>query len=137
MSEIPEIVPDAVASDPSWPDIERAAKAFAAALCETTEYEALEHAYLRLRDDEGAHEALRIFEDHKRSIQPLLMLGAVTDEQRAELERLRQAWVTRPTVKEYLESETAMSTVCREAGEILSGRIGLSFASACAPGCCG
>lgn len=137
MSEITEIVPDLLASDPSWPDVERVAKAFAAVLCETPEYQALEYAYLRLRDDEDAEGALRVFKERQRSIQPLLMLGAASDEQRAELERLREAWVTRPTVKEYLEAEIAMSTVCGEVGEILSGRIGLSFASACSPGCCG
>lgn len=137
MSETREIVQDAEASDPSWPDVERAAKAFAAALCETSEYKGLERAYLRLWDDEDAQDALRVFEEQQRTIQPLLMLGAATDEQRAELERSRREWVTRPTVKEYLGTEIAMSTLCREVGETMSARIGLSFASACAPGCCG
>jgi cell fate (sporulation/competence/biofilm development) regulator YlbF (YheA/YmcA/DUF963 family) len=136
MTEPFEVAID-VDSERSWPDIKRTAKDFAAAFCETPQYEAFERAYVSVRDDDRAQEALAAFEEQQRAVQPLVMLGVATDEQRAELECRRATWMSQPAVQTYLEAETAMSALCAEVAELLSERIGLSFAAACRSGCCG
>ena len=77
------------------------------------------------------------FEEQQRSLQPLLMLGAASDEQRAELDRLREAWMAEPSAAEYLEAQTSLSTLARAVDRVLSDRIGLGFAATCRPSCCG
>lgn len=133
-----QMAPEAVVEERPWRSaVERAARDFAAALSETPEFEAFEKAYLRFRDDERAQEALWAYQVAQRSLQPLLMLGAASEEQRAELERLRQAWMAEPSVTGYLEAQTSLSTLCRAIEERLSEHIGLGFAAACNPSCCG
>lgn len=133
-----ETASEVLADESVWrSDVERAARDFAAALSQTPEFKAFEHAYLRFRDDERAQQALWAYQVEQRSLQPLLMLGAASDEQRAELERLRQAWTAEPSVTEYLEAQTSLSGLCREVDERLSEYIGMSFAAVCTPRCCG
>ena len=138
MTQSTEIGSDAIVEEPIWrPAVEQAARSFVAALAETPECRAFERAYLRFRDDERAQEALWAFEEQQRSLQPLLMLGAASDEQRAELDRLREAWMAEPSVAEYLEAQTSLSTLARAIDRVLSDRIGLDFAATCRPSCCG
>jgi cell fate (sporulation/competence/biofilm development) regulator YlbF (YheA/YmcA/DUF963 family) len=133
-----ETAPEAVVEERPWrSDVERAARELAAALAETPEFGAFERTYLRFRDDEGAQEALWAYQVAQRSLQPLLMLGAAGEEQRAELERLRRAWAERPSVSEYLEAQSSLSTLCHAIEERLSEHVGLGFAAACNPSCCG
>jgi cell fate (sporulation/competence/biofilm development) regulator YlbF (YheA/YmcA/DUF963 family) len=138
MTQSTEIGPDTVFEEPTWRiGVENAAKDFAAALAETSESKAFERAYVRFRDDERAQEAMWSFQEQQRLLQPLLMLGAASDEQRAELERLREAWMAEPSVAEYVEVQTALATLARAIDHMLSERIGLGFAAACRPSCCG
>ena len=118
-------------------DVERAAKDFVVALSKTPEFEAFEHAYLRFRDDERAQEALRAFQARQQELQAMLMLGAATAEQRAELERLREAWMAEPSVIEYVEAQMSLAMLSRAIDERLSEKMGLGFAAACQPTCCG
>lgn len=138
MTQSTEIGSDALVEEPTWRlAVEQAARSFAAALTETPQYKAFERAYLRFRDDERAQEAMRAFEEQQRSLQPLLMLGAASDEQRAELDRLREAWMAEPSVAEYLEAQTSLSTLARAIDRVLSDRTGIGFAATCRPSCCG
>lgn len=138
MTQSRQIASEAVVEGPVWRSaVERAAGELAAALAETPESGAFEQAYLRFRDDERAQEALWAYQVAQRSLQPLLMLGAASDEQHAELERLREAWMAEPSVTGYLEAQASLSALCRTIDERLSERIGLDFAAACNPRCCG
>lgn len=118
-------------------DVERAARDLAAALAQTPEFEAFERAYVRFRDDARAQEALSTFQQKQRSLQAVLMLGAASAEERAELERLREAWVSEPTVMGYLDAQTTLASLSRAVDQQLSEKIGLRFAASCRPSCCG
>lgn len=138
MTRSTETGTDPLLEEPTWRiAVEDAARDFAEALSETPEVMAFERAYVRFRDDERAQEAMSSVQEQQRLLQPLLMLGAASDEQRAELERLREAWITQPSVVDYVQAQTSLSTLARALDQVLSDRIGLGFAAACRPSCCG
>lgn len=118
-------------------DVERAARELAVALLETPEFEAFDRAYTRFREDERAQRAMRAYQDEYQTLQPMLMLGAASQEQREELERLRLTWVAEASMTEYLAAQTSLAALSRSIDELLSERIGLGFAAACRPSCCG
>jgi len=118
-------------------DTTRAAKELAAAITQTAEFTAFERAFLRLREDEGAQRALVAFEMKQQELQAVLMLGAASEEERAELERLRQAWMDEASVTEYLSAQASLAALSQAVDRHLSDRIGLGFAAACRPSCCG
>ena len=138
MTQSHQIASDVADAEPvRRAEVERAVSDFAAALSETPESHAFEHAYVRFRDDQRAQEELRAYEARQRSLHPLLMLNAAGDEERAELERLREAWMTEDSVVRYVEAQAALSALCRATDQVLSEKLGLSFARACRPSCCG
>lgn len=117
-------------------DASVAARAFAHALGETPEYRAYEETADCLRNDEVAQQVMADFMAKQRSLQMLLRLNAVPAGEQAELERLRQAFLSQPAVAAHLKAQDDMTALCRAAADLLSQRIGLSFAAACGPGCC-
>lgn len=135
MTRNAEIGSEALVEEPVA--VDQAAREFAAALAGTPQAKAFTRAYERFRDDERAQEAMWAFQEQQRLLQPLFMLGAASDEQRAELERLREVWMANPAVTEYLEAQASLSTLSRALDQVLSDRIGLGFAAACRPSCCG
>ncbi|MCL4465509.1 MAG: YlbF family regulator [Chloroflexi bacterium] len=117
-------------------DVLAAARAFAQALGEAPEYRAYEESADRLRNDRVAQQAMAEFTAKERSLQMLLILNAVPAEERAELSRLREAFFSQPAVVGALKAQDDLTALCRAAADLLSQRIGLSFAAACGPGCC-
>ena len=117
--------------------VESAARRFAAALAETPAFGAFEEASVRFGADEGAQEAYGAYQAEQRTLQPLLMLGAATEEQRTELERLNEAFLAEPSAAELLEAQASLVALCRAVDGLLSERVGLRFAATCSPGCCG
>jgi len=113
-----------------------AARAFAQALAESDEFQAFERATDGLRQDETAQRAIQAYQTKQQSLQVSLMLGAVNAEDQAELERLRQAFLSHPTVAAYLQAQENLTAICQAAADLLSQHIGLSFTAACGPGCC-
>jgi cell fate (sporulation/competence/biofilm development) regulator YlbF (YheA/YmcA/DUF963 family) len=133
-----EIVPVAAVEEPAWrSDVERAARGLAAALAETPEFERFERVYVRFRDDERAQAALRAYQEKQGSLQMLFMLNAAGPDQRAELDRLREAWMAEASVKEYLAAQASLAALSQAIDEVLSEYVGLGFAAACRPSCCG
>jgi cell fate (sporulation/competence/biofilm development) regulator YlbF (YheA/YmcA/DUF963 family) len=118
-------------------DTTRAAKELAAAITQTAEFTAFERAFLRLREDGRAQQALVAFETKQQELQAVLMLGAASEEEHAELERLRQAWMDEASVTEYLNAQASLAALSQAVDRHLSDRIGLGFAAACRPSCCG
>ncbi len=114
-----------------------AAHAFAEALAESDVFQVWEQAAWALRQDQAARALAERLQTIQRELQPLLMLGAVTAEQRLELERLRSDYLTLPTVLAYTQAETDLRALCQAANEVLSKQVGLDFATNCASGCCG
>lgn len=117
-------------------EVHTAAYAFAQALAESAEFQAFEQAAERLGQDEIAQNAIQAFQDKQQSLQMLLQLNAVSPEDRAELERLRKAFLDQPTVLGYVEAQEKLATLCQAAANLLSERIGLSFTACCGSGCC-
>jgi cell fate (sporulation/competence/biofilm development) regulator YlbF (YheA/YmcA/DUF963 family) len=138
MTQSREPVSDVLAMEsPGRDQVDRAARDFAAAMSETPEFRAFEQAYVRFRDDRRAQEELRAFEEKQRSLQALLMLNAVGNDELAELERLRDAWRSEDSVVGYVEAQAALSALCRATDHALSEKLGLGFARVCRPSCCG
>ncbi len=117
-------------------EVRAAARAFAQTLAESAEFQAFEQATDRLRQDETAQRAIEAYQTKQQSLQAMLMLNATSAQDRAELERLRQAFLSHPTVAAYLQAQENLTTVCQAAADVLSQRIGVSFTAACGPGCC-
>jgi len=117
-------------------EVRVAARAFAQALAESAEFQAYEQASDRLRQDKTAQRAIGAYQTKQQSLQAMLMLNAVSAQDQVELERLRQAFLSHPTVAAYLQAQENLTAVCQAAADVLSQRIGLSFTAACGPGWC-
>lgn len=116
--------------------VRTAARDFAAVLVETPQFKAFEQASKALRNDKNAQRAMEAYQTKQMSLQALLMLNAVSAEEQAELESLRQTFINEPTVSAYFQAQSDLTVVCQAAADLLSKHLGLSFAAACGPGCC-
>jgi cell fate (sporulation/competence/biofilm development) regulator YlbF (YheA/YmcA/DUF963 family) len=117
--------------------VHAAARDFAAALAETPEFKAFEQAYMELRQDVVAQQALSTHQDKAASLSVLLALDAVSEADRAELERLRQDYLRFASVQAYTSAQAELTTLCQQAAGKISTAIGLNYASSCATSCCG
>jgi cell fate (sporulation/competence/biofilm development) regulator YlbF (YheA/YmcA/DUF963 family) len=124
-----EIAPPAV--------VKQAARNFAAAVAETPQFKAFEQVAERFRQDQTAQQALRAYQEKQTSWRALLMLNALSTEQRAELESLQNAFVNQPVVQEYFKVQTEFAALCQTLGDAISGSIDLNYAAACGVSCCG
>jgi cell fate (sporulation/competence/biofilm development) regulator YlbF (YheA/YmcA/DUF963 family) len=115
----------------------QAARDFSEALSETTQYQAWEQATWSLRQDQAAQSLAEKLQARQRELEPLLMLGAASAKQRAELERLRSEYLGLPTTAAYVQAEADLRALCQAANMVLSQAAGLDFAANCASGCCG
>jgi cell fate (sporulation/competence/biofilm development) regulator YlbF (YheA/YmcA/DUF963 family) len=114
--------------------IPEATRAFAAALRETVAFQTFEQASAALRDDVVARCAIDAYEQRAQSLRALLTLGAVSAEEQAELDRLRQAYEAEPTVMAYQAAQRDLVSLMQATGDRLSAQIGLDFAAACGGG---
>ena len=117
--------------------VHTAARNFAAALAETPQFKAFEQAYEALSKDNAAHQALSVYQAKAKSLRAILMLNAVSEVERAELERLQNDYVTRPTVQAYASAEADLTVLCQQAAGMISESIGLNYAASCGASCCG
>jgi len=129
-------VPFPTAEAATGENVLAAAREFARALGESAEFQSYEESADRLRNDEVAQRVMSDFVAKQRSLQMLLRLNAVPAEEQAELERLRQTFLSQPAVAAHLKAQDDLTALCQAAAGVLSQRIGLSFAAACGPGCC-
>lgn len=116
--------------------IKQAALDFAEALAASPQFQRFEAASARLREDLTAQQAMQLCQEKQQSLQALLLLDAVSEGDRAELERLRKAFLDEPAVIDYLEAEANLRTLCQRTANDLSQMIGFNFAAACSTGCC-
>ena len=117
-------------------EMRNAAHAFAQAIAESAVFQSFEQAAERLNQDEIAQQAILDYQTKQQSLQMMLRLNAVSPQDRAELERLQQAFLSHSSVTEYLQVQEELNALCQAAAGLLSERIGLSFTAACGPGCC-
>ena len=116
--------------------VRQAARDFAAVLAETPQFKAYEEATDRLNHDPAAQQAIDAFQAKRESLQALLLLNAVSDADRAELQRLQNAFANTPAVMAYAQAQADLMTICQAAADALSQAIGLNYAAACSSGCC-
>jgi hypothetical protein len=65
------------------------------------------------------------------------MLYAVSATERAELERLKDDYIARPSVQAYAEAEAELTALCQQAAGMISAATGLNYAASCGASCCG
>jgi len=116
--------------------IKQAALDFAAALAASSQFQLFEAASACLIEDLAAQQAMRAYQEKQQALQGLLLLNAVSEEEQAELERLRKVFLDKPAVIDYLEAEANLRTLCQKSANQLSQMIDFDFAAACSTGCC-
>lgn len=133
-------------TDTTWNELEgasrevvmQAARHFAEALAETPQYQAFEQTLFNFRQDAEAQSAIQAFQKKQDSLKALLMLNAVSAEDRQELQTLIDRVNQQPTVIAYNQAQKDLVTLSQELGDLLSNAIGLEYASVCRTGgCCG
>ena len=117
--------------------VKQAARNFAAALSETAQFKAFEQAAQAFQKDEAAQRAMQSYEAKQQSLRALLMLNAAPVEDQQELERLRQAFFSQPSVVAYLDTQNDLMTLSRACADLLSQATGLNYAASCGSSCCG
>lgn len=122
-------------ADPSV--VRAAARDFAAALSESPQFKAFEQAAERFHQDQSAQQVLQAYQEKQMAWRALLMLNALSPEQKTELESLQSAFVNHPIVQDYFKTQTDLATLCQTLGDALSESIGLNYAAACGVSCCG
>ena len=118
------------------PSASDATVSFAAALSATQEWQAWEAAAVLVHSDPSAQQASAAYDERLQALRLNLMLQAASAEEKADLERLREAVFAVPSVRAYAEAETALKALCAATSQRLSQAIGLDFAASCATGCC-
>ena len=130
----------------TWNDLEvaseeivmQSAKQFAEALANTPQYKTFEQAYFTYRQDAGVQAAIEEFQKKQSSLKALLILNAVSEKDREELQILQEQFYHQLSVVQYTEAQEDLAKVCQEIGDLLSKTIGVDFGAACKTGgCCG
>lgn len=114
----------------------RAVGDFATALAETPQFQAFEQASELLYGDEIAKHAMDAYQAKQQSLRMLLMLNAVSDADRDELEKLRLTVLAQSSVSAYVDAEQALTALLQSVANVVSERIGLPFAVSRSK-CCG
>jgi cell fate (sporulation/competence/biofilm development) regulator YlbF (YheA/YmcA/DUF963 family) len=117
--------------------VKQSARNFASVLAETSQFKTFEQAAERFRQDQAAQQAMKAFQEKQRDWRALIMLNALSPEQRAELDTLKNAFVSRPVVEEYFNAQNGLATLCQTLGDTFSESLGLNYAAACGVRCCG
>ncbi len=60
----------------------------------------------------------------------MMRLNAFSPQDQAELERLQKGFMSQPSVIDYLKAQEDLNALCQAVANLLSERIGLSFACA-------
>ena len=114
-----------------------AARDFATALSETPQFKVFEQAYEAFNNDVSAHQSLSAYQDKAKSLRAVLMLNAVNETERVELESLKNDYMTRSTVQAYTAAEAELTALCQQAAGMISAATGLNYAASCGASCCG
>lgn len=117
--------------------VKQAARGFASALYKSEPFQTYEKAASHLHEDSEAQEAIRAFQEKQQSLKMMLMLNAVSEEDRAELEMLHKLMFTQPSVIDFVAAQQQLKTLCQILAGRLSNKISLDYASACGASCCG
>lgn len=122
----------------SIPAVKQSARQFAKTLAETPVFQAFEQAYIDFRQDEKAQSIYQELSAKQASLQAMIMLNAISDEDQQILMSLQERFNQCESVKIYSMAQQALMAECQVIGDTLSANIGLNFSSVCRTGgCCG
>ena len=114
------------------------ARQFAEVFAEAPQFQAFEQALFKFRQDADVQSAIQDFQKKQALLKALLMLNAVSAEDRQELQTLAERVNQQSSVIAYNQAQGALVAVSQELGDLLSKAIRLDYASACRTGgCCG
>ena len=117
--------------------VKQSARNFASVLAEASQFKSFEQAAERFRQDQAAQQAMEAYKEKQMAWRALMMLNALSPEQRTELEILKNAFLDQSVVQEYFKAQSDLATLCQTLGDALSESIGLNYAAACGVSCCG
>ena len=117
-------------------DVGQALQTLASTLRDTPAFISFERAALNLKNNVEAQNAISDYQSKQQSLQALIMLNALSAEDRAELEQLERAVYTNQTVSAYMEAQNALVALCCAVNDRISDAIGMRFAIR-QGGCCG
>jgi cell fate (sporulation/competence/biofilm development) regulator YlbF (YheA/YmcA/DUF963 family) len=117
-------------------DVGQALQTLASTLRDTPAFISFERAASNLQNDVEAQNAISAYQSKQQSLQALIMLNALSAEDRTELEQLERAVYTNQTVSAYLEAQNALVALCCAVNDRISDTIGMRFAIR-QGGCCG
>ena len=117
--------------------VKQSARNFTSVLAETPQFKTFEQAAERFRQDQAAQQAMKAFQQKQKDWRALIMLNALSPEQHAELDTLKNAFVSQLVVEEYLKSQSDLATLCQMLGDAISESLGLNYAASCGVSCCG
>lgn len=122
----------------SKPVIMHVARRFSETLAESPQFIAFEDAHQAFRQDDDVQSAYQALRSKQESLRMMMMLNAVSDEERQELKALETEFYSKETVQRYISAQEDLISLCQSIGDMLSDAIGLDFGSACRiGGCCG
>lgn len=114
----------------------QAARQFAAVLAATSQYKSFDLARRQLQHDAEAQQAIRDFQQKQRVLQMTQMWGAISQDDERELHRLHQRMMDIPSVRHYVHCQEELSSICRQAAQVIGEVIGTDFVPR-RSGCCG
>lgn len=117
--------------------VKQTARNFASVLAETPQFKSFQQVTERFRHDQTAQQAMAAYQEKQRAWRALIMLNALSPEQQAELECLKNAFMNQPVVEEYFKAQSGLVSLCQILGDAISESIGLDYAAACGVSCCG
>jgi len=133
-------------TETTWNDLEitlrsgvmQTAKQFAETLAYMAQFREFEQSYSSFRQDAEAQTAIREFQEKQASLKALLMLNAVSESDRQNLEVLQEHIYRQPSVLKYTKAQEELAATCQQIGDLLSETIGLDYGTSCrSGGCCG
>jgi len=89
-----------------------------------------------LQNDVEAQKAISAYQSKQQSLRALIMLNALSAEDRTELQQLERAVSTNQTISDYLEAQNALVALCCAVNDRISEAVGMRFAIR-KGGCCG
>lgn len=117
--------------------VKDSARKFSRFLAESPQFKAFEDAYQTFQQDTEAQTTYREIMNKQRSLR---MMGQGTDlaKELENLKELESRLYDMQTVKQYIEAQENLVSLCQEIGDILNDAAGLNFALATkVGGCCG
>jgi cell fate (sporulation/competence/biofilm development) regulator YlbF (YheA/YmcA/DUF963 family) len=117
-------------------DVSQALQMLASTLRNTPAFISFERAASNLQNDVEAQNAISAYQSRQQSLRALIMLNALSAEDREELEQLEGTVYTNQTVSAYLEAQNALVALCCAVNDRISDAVGMRFAIR-QGGCCG